>query len=139
MATKKGATEGEGQKFKLPEIKLLTMTVPIRGLTALLTNRIPDWLADDMEIKNQGGDPEKRLRTPNEQFEEANPGPAAEDEARLWAQSARNDRRAVSAVLGGMVHASARRIQRELYQAARGGEALSACRVWLRDWLLATG
>jgi hypothetical protein len=71
MATKKGATEGEGQKFKLPEIKLLTMTVPIRGLTALLTNRIPDWLADDMEIKNQGGDPEKRLRTPNEQFEEA--------------------------------------------------------------------
>jgi len=68
MAVKKEAT---GDKFKLPEIKLMTTTIPIRGMTPLITNKIPDWLADDMEAKAAGSQPEQRHRTPQDQFEEA--------------------------------------------------------------------
>lgn len=58
-------------RIEIPEVKRGTLTVEIVGVTALLTNKIADWVPEDLEAKQEGRTVAKVKHTAAECFRAA--------------------------------------------------------------------
>lgn len=67
----KQSSDASSGKLEIPQIKRMVLTVPIVGTMPLITNRIPDHVADQLQAKVYGEEPEKIVLSRDEVLRQA--------------------------------------------------------------------